>query len=133
MRWLKWAGIVAAVVLVAASFMPWVFIASRNITVTGVDSSGTNFGKPAYFHFIAVSCYLVFVFVSKLWSARGNLVVTALNMAWAVRNYFVISMCRGGDCPEKKMAIFVVVAASLVMLIAALFPDIKLSSKTPKA
>lgn len=130
MRWLKWAGIIAAIILVITSFMPWVFIASKGITVTGVDSTGTNFGKPAYFHFLAVFFFLLFVFVSKLWSARGNLIVTALNMAWAIRNYFVITLCRGGDCPEKRVAIILVVAASLLMLVSALFPPIKISGKT---
>ena len=129
MRVIKWAGLLSAMLLIGISFLPWVVILSRDITVTGVYAEGTNFGKPAYFHFLAVILFIVFTLSGKLWSARGNLIVTALNMAWAIRNFLVLTMCRGGDCPEKKPAIFLVLATSIVMLIAALFPDIKLNKK----
>lgn len=106
--------------------MPWVIIVSKNITVTGVDATGTNFGKPGYFHFFFGFFFLIFHLVPTLWAKRWNLVVVALNIAWAVRNYFIISMCREGDCPEKQMGLWLVMAASVLMLLAALFPDITL-------
>ena len=129
MRWIKWSGVLAAIVLVIACCMVWVVIPSKNITVSGIDTTGTNFGKPGYFHFIAVFFFLLFTFTPKIWAKRSNLLVVAINLAWAIRNYFVITLCRGGDCPEKKMAIYLALGASVVMLVSALFPDIKLKSK----
>jgi hypothetical protein len=129
MRWMKWIGILAAVSLVIACFMPWVIIPSKNIMVSGIDAAGTNFGKPGYFHFIMVLFFLFFTLTSKVWAKRANLLVTAINMAWAIRNYFVITLCRGGECPEKKMAIYLIVAASILMLISALFPDFRTKNK----
>lgn len=126
MRYMKWIGLFALVLLVVSCFMPWVIIISKNITVTGVDATGTNFGKPGYFHFFFGFFFLIFHLVPTLWAKRWNLVVVALNIAWAVRNYFIISMCREGDCPEKQMGLWLVIGASVLMLLAALFPDIKL-------
>ena len=126
---MKWIGLLAAILLITACFFPWVFIESKNITVSGVDSAGTSFGKPACFHFIMVFFFILFNFRSRVWAKRGNLLVAALNLAWAVRNYIIISSCYMGDCPVKKTAIFILIPASVLMLVAALFPDIKLVEK----
>jgi len=55
----------AAILLVISCFTPWVFIASKNITVSGIDSAGTNFGKPGYFHLLMAFFFPVFSFHSK--------------------------------------------------------------------
>lgn len=129
MRLTKWIGFAAAIVLAAACFTPWIFIESKNIVVSGVQAEGTNFGKPGYFHFLMIAFFLVFNFTPKVWAKRSNLLVTALNLAWSVRNYFVISTCQMGDCPVKKMAMYLLIPLSLLMLVAALFPDMKINEK----
>jgi hypothetical protein len=124
---MKWIGILAAITLIIACFFPWVFIESKNITVTGIDSAGTNFGKPAYFHFFLAVIYLLFTLISKVWAKRWNLLIVALNIAWASRNYFIISGCSGGECPEKKAGLYMVLLSSIIMLVAALFPKMELN------
>lgn len=129
MRYMKWIGLAAVLLLVVSCFTPWVIIASQNIIVSGVDSTGTNFGKPGYTHFVLSFFFIIFHFIPKLWAKRSNLLVVALNIAWAVRNYFIISMCREGECPEKQIGLWLVIAASALMLLAALFPDIQLKQE----
>lgn len=129
MRYMKWIGLFAVVLLVGSCFLPWVAITSRNIVVSGVDSTGTNFGKPGYTHFVLGFFFIIFHFIPKLWAKRWNLIIVALNIAWAVRNYFIISMCREGECPEKEIGLWLVLFASTLMLIAALFPDIQLKDE----
>jgi hypothetical protein len=126
---MKWMGLLALILLVVSCFLPWVIITSQNITVTGVDSTGTNFGKPGYAHFLLGFFFIIFHFIPKLWAKRWNLLIVALNIAWAIRNYFIISMCREGECPEKKIGLWLVLASSVLMLLAAFFPDIKLEEK----
>ena len=126
MRWMKWVGAGAGVLLIIACFMTWIVVPGRNIIVSGVDATGTSFGKPGYFHMLFSFFFLLFSFIPRIWAKRTNLLVTALNLAWAMRNYFIISACRGGECPEKHVALYLVVVSSIVMLVAALFPDIKI-------
>lgn len=126
MRYMKWIGLLAVILLVVSCFTPWVIIQSKNIVVSGIDSAGTNFGKPGYVHFILSVFFIVFHFIQKLWAKRWNILIVALNIAWAARNFFIISMCREGDCPEKQIGLWLVLLASALMLLAALFPDIKL-------
>lgn len=127
MRWIKWTGVMAAAVLVYACFQPWVIITWKNITVTGVDTAGTNFGKPAYVHFFLSFLFLVFSFLRSVLAKRLNLAVTAINLAWAIRNFFIVGLCRAGECPEKQVSLYLVVVTSLLMMIASFFPDLRLS------
>lgn len=123
---MKWIGLAAAALLVAGCFMPWVVIESRNITVSGMDATGTNYGRPGYFHLFFTGLFLCFHLIPTLWAKRFNLPVVALNVAWAIRNYLVIATCQAGECPIRKPGMYAVLAGSLVMLLAALFPDIDL-------
>ncbi len=124
-RILKWLGLAAALVLVFSCFLPWVYIESREITVTGIDSTGTNFGKPGYLHFVMAGIFILFVLIPRIWAKRANLLVTALNIGWALRNFFIITACEGGECPVKKAGLFLALGCSILMLLAALFPDMK--------
>jgi hypothetical protein len=127
---MKWIGLLAAVALITACFLPWVFIESKNITVTGIQSSGTSFGKPGYFHFVLAAFYLFFHFTLRIWAKRLNLLVSVLNVGWAIRNYFLISACAGGECPEKEIGLYVVLGSSILMLLAALLPHMDLPEKS---
>jgi len=126
---MRWIGLLAAIGLITACFFPWVFIESKNITVTGVESTGTSFGKPGYFHFFMAGFFIVCSLIPRVWAKRLNLLVVALNIAWAGRNYFLISACAAGECPEKKMALYAVVICSFAMLVSALFPTMKLAKE----
>jgi hypothetical protein len=129
MRYMKWFGLAAAVLLTISCFTPWVIIESRHITVSGVDASGTNYGKPGYFHFVLVFMFLVCTVVPKVGFKRLNLFVTALNLGWAIRNFFVLSTCSGGECPARQMGLWLALMASVIMLVSALFPDMKIPAK----
>jgi len=129
MRFMKWIGLMAAILLVISCFTPWVIIASKNIIVSGIDSAGTNFGKPGYFHLLMAFFFLCFHFTPKIWAKRINLLIVALNLAWAIRNFFVIPACIGGECPEKESGIYFILLASVIMLLAALIPDMKIKEK----
>jgi hypothetical protein len=125
-KYLKWIGVLAAVLLVVSCFTPWVFIESQKITVSGVDTTGTSFGKPGYLHFIMAFFFLLFSFIPMLWAKRANLAVVGINMAWAIRNFLLIAVCRGGECPSRKTGLWLMMLASVLMLAAALFPDVNL-------
>ncbi len=129
MRYMKWIGLMAAALLVISCFTPWVFIESKNITVSGVDATGTNFGKPGYFHLLLAAFFLICTFVPRVWAKRLNLLITALNLGWAIRNIFILAACSGGECPIRKLGIWMMLLASVLMLVSALFPDMKVVGK----
>ena len=126
---MKWMGVAAAITLVVSCFLDWVIIESKNIVVSGIDTTGTNYGKPAYLHFVFTAFFLAFTFIQKIWTKRFNLLVVAINLAWAVRNYFLVTTCAAGECPISQIGLWLMLVSSIIMLIASLFPDINLSSQ----
>ncbi|MET0635029.1 MAG: hypothetical protein ABWZ25_03310 [Chitinophagaceae bacterium] len=128
MRFIKWTSVLAALLLIIACFMDWVLVKSRGIVISGVDASGTSFGKPGYMHLLLTAFFLVFTFIPRLWAKRWNLAVVALNLGWALRNYFLITLCRGGECPVKLTGMYLVLICSVLMLAGAMFSDIRIEN-----
>ena len=129
MRYTKWIGLAAAILLLVSCFMPWIVIESRGITVSGVAGEGTNFGKPGYFHFLLTAFFLICTFTPRIWAKRVNLLIGALNLAWAVKNFFMLTRCYGGECPQRQAGMWLMMAASIIMLVTVLFPDMKVPKK----
>lgn len=122
MRYTTGIGIAAALLLALACTMPWVLIPSKQLIISGIEASGTRYGKPGYLHLLLGSFFLVFTLIPALWAKRANLLVVAFNMAWTIRNFLILSLCRGGECPERLTGLYLLVLASILMLIVALFP-----------
>ena len=130
MKYSKWIGLLAVLLLIVASFQPWVYIAAQQITITGMNTTGTNFGKPALVNIIISSLAAICFLVPPLMAKRANVFICTLNIAWGVRNYIILSICRAGECPDKKTSLYLVMFASVVMLIASLFPDVRIGPET---
>lgn len=125
MQIFKWLGVAAAIALIVACYLPWVVIESKDLVISGVETTGTNFGKPGYFHMFFAGMYLLFVLINRVWSKRVNIFFSAFNTAWAVRNFAIISACSGGECPEKQAGLYVILISSLVMLAGVLLSGAK--------
>lgn len=122
----QWIALVAGFTLVIACFMPWIIIKNPELTLSGVDTEGTRFGKPGYIHFFLTAIIIIFTFVPKLWAKRTNIFLAALNLAWAIKNFIVLGGCEAGECPVKQTGLYLVLFASLVLLITAMLPNMKI-------
>ena len=111
---MKGLALLAVAAVIAACFFPWVRIESKDIFFGGFYSSNNNFGKPGLFHVILCSILFIFISIGRIWSIRAAFFISAINIAWALRNFVLISGCRGGECPEKQWALYTVMIASLL-------------------
>lgn len=107
-------------VLLVSCFLPWVSIESRGITITGVETTGTLYGKPAYFHFFWVGLYLCVLLFNNVWARRVAMVFAAFNLAWAARNFLLLPACQMGECPVRRIGLYLLLAASLALVFAGL-------------
>ncbi|MEO7767939.1 MAG: hypothetical protein ABIS01_10950, partial [Ferruginibacter sp.] len=73
----------------------------------------------------------IFMLLPKVWAKRANLFVCALGLGYAIKTYILYVSCYNAYCPEKKTGIFLMLAASIVMLIASAFPQLELKSANP--
>jgi hypothetical protein len=124
MRYSQVAGIITAIALIGICYLPWVYIASIHTTITGLQSASTSFGKPGLLNIVFSTICILFFATSKIWAKRTNVFFATINFAWTVRNYFVLTTCMSGECPQKKAGLYLLLVASLIILIMTFLPRI---------
>ena len=130
---LKWVGLAACVVLVIACFLPWTYHADIDKTFTGLFSEKNAYGKPGKFLIIYAVLSSIFILLQKVWAKRVHLFLAALMLGYAIKTYILFTSCYNAYCPDIKYGMFLMMGCCIVILAAAVFPDLKLTapSKPP--
>ena len=129
---LHWLGLTACIILIFSCFMPWAYFADPHIvgeankTFTGFYSYQNNYGKPGKLLVTTGVIVLLLMLLPKIWAKRTNLFLCALVVGYAIKTYILFVSCYNAYCPEKRIGIFLMLIASIVMLIAATFPKLSL-------
>lgn len=118
-----------AIIIICSCFFPWMTIESKGITITGVNTTGTTYGKPAYFHFFWVGLFLLFFLVNRVWSRRAAVVFAAFNAAWAFRNFLVLPICVMGECPVRCAGLYVLFISSVLLFFTGLMAPVRETQK----
>ena len=126
---LYWLGIAACILLIVSCFLPWVYYADLQQSFTGFYSYQNEYGKPGKFLVPIAAIVLVFMLLPRIWAKRANLFLCALAVAYAVKSFVLFNSCYKNYCPEKLSGIYLMVITSVLMLIAAVFPDMKMNKK----
>lgn len=129
MKYSQLFGIIAVLALAAICYLPWSYIQEKNILVTGMSAPGTMFGKPGLMHFVLGVPLIMFFIIPKIWAKRINVFISAINLAWSVRNYILLSTCFMGECPKIKLGLILSMALSTFILVMTFFPKIKIPVK----
>ena len=125
MKFTQWTGLLSAVILGAACFLPWTFHPDLNKYFTGFFSEQNKYGRPGTFIIgVAAIAFLLFA-INKRWAQRANWVLCSILMAYTIRTYLVFSACYRGICPVKQPALFIVTIAPIIMLVMAIVPQVR--------
>ena len=114
--------------------MPWTYYADATITeeaqrtFTGFYSYRNNYGRPGKMLVTIGVIVFILMILPKIWAKRANLFVCALGVGYAVKTYILFVSCYNAYCPEKKAGIFLMLIASVVMLVSSAFPNLTLKS-----
>jgi hypothetical protein len=120
-----WAGITACMVLIISCFIPWTYHADVNKAFTGFFSEQNQYGKPGKFLITFGVISMLLIIIPQLWAKRVNLFLTAFTVAYAIKTYILYTSCYNAYCPDKKMGIFIMLFSTLVILLAAVLPNMK--------
>ena len=124
MKYSQTAGIFGVLLIVFLCYMPWSYVAEDNLVFTGMNA-GDNYGKPAILHFVFGAVLILFFLIPKIWAKRTNIFIAAINLAWGIKNFILMGACFMGVCPERKVAIWLVVIVSAFIQLTTFFPNIK--------
>lgn len=128
-------GLLACILLVVSCFLPWTYYADVNIateaqrTFTGFSTYENQYGKPGKLLTLIAVIVFVFMLLPKIWAKRANLFITALGVGYAIKTYVLFTSCYNAYCPEKKAGIFIMLISTILLLVAAAFPDLKLAQE----
>lgn len=117
-----WFSLAALALLAAACFMPWTYHGDIDKTFTGFFTEKNIYGKPAKSLLFLGGLTTLLAFIPKIWAKRMALLVAGLNIAYAVKNFLIFGSCYQGYCPEKKIGLFLMLLATVGLMVAALFP-----------
>jgi hypothetical protein len=118
MQSMRWLSLLTAATIITACFFTWVSVEEKHFYIGGFFSStGNRFGEPGLFHVILCTIYILLVLINKVWSLRTAFFISAFNIAWAVRNFMLISACSGGTCPEKHTGLYAILIGSILLII----------------
>ena len=123
------AGICAVVAMAVICFIPWAYLPERNLTVSGMETGNTMFGKPGLMHLILGAAMVVFFLLKKIWAKRANVFVAAANIAWSFRNYTLFTTCFMGECPHIKAGIYMLIIACFLIQIMTFLPKIDVDER----
>jgi hypothetical protein len=129
MRYSKWIGIGAALIMVAACFIPWTYYPDLGKTFNGFFSQENAYGKPGILlTSLAVICTIFFL-INRVWSKYWNIFFTAICFTYAIKSFLLFAGCYPKGCPEKLTGIWLMLASAALMFLSALLPEGKRKNK----
>jgi hypothetical protein len=132
MKYSKWIGLVAAVLVIVSCYMVWIDVPSVSLEIGGMHSSGKqNYGRPGLLNLIMAVMAILFFLLPYIFAKRANIFIGAFNIAWSMRNFILLSKCYGGDCPIRKTGLYLLMGASLVLMVMTFLPDLEIGQNPP--
>ncbi|TAH01109.1 MAG: hypothetical protein EAZ16_12305 [Sphingobacteriales bacterium] len=130
MKYSNWIGLAAAIIIIVCCYLSWLYVPTVHLTIGGMSATGKhNFGRPGLLPlFLSVVAAINFL-LPFIWAKRTNIFITGFIVAWAVRNYLLMSRCDNGDCPQLLPAFYIMLVASFLTLAMSFVPDIKVKQK----
>lgn len=128
MKYSQTIGVIACLALTGICFLPWVNLPHLNLVLNGVNgkvNDQLHFGTQLKPHgFLVVSMIVAFI-SKKIWIKRVNIFTAAINLALAIKNYLVFTMCREGICPQKQAGIYLLVAIAILIQVMTFLPKME--------
>ena len=128
MKYYKWIGWCASVLLIASCFIPWTYYADLDKNFTGFFSEQNIYGKPAILFIFFAFASALLIYLDKVWAKRTHIFVAALNIGYLIKTYILFTSCYNAYCPEKKFGLYLLVLSSVVLMIVSIFPDMKVTN-----
>jgi magnesium-transporting ATPase (P-type) len=124
---LHWIGLAACILLTISCFMNWAYYPDLQQHFTGFYSEQNHYGKPAVFLITLAVIIFIFMLLPKIWAKRANLFLSALEISYAAKTYILFTSCYNTYCPQKEAGIYIMLFSTILIMLAAVFPTMKIN------
>ncbi len=122
MKYTQWIGIVAAIIMVAACFMPWTYYPDIDQTFNGFYSYQNVYGRPGKAITVLAIICIIFFLIPRIWAKRWNIFFGVITLTYVLKTFILFSGCYRGICPTKLYGVWVTLVAAIVVLLGVLLP-----------
>ena len=129
MKYSQWIGIVAALLLIGACYLPWAYFPDLHKAFTGFFSENNAYGRPGKIFIFFSGIAIILFLIPRIWAKRTNIFIGAIILAFAIKSYILYTACYRGICPEKRAGIFLVLLGAVLIVAAAVSPNVQLKEK----
>ena len=119
----KWIAVLTGLTIMIACFLPWTYHADIGKTFTGFFSEQNMYGRPGIFFIYFSATILLLLFVNKIWAKRVNIFLAAIMVSYAIKTFILYSSCYNAYCPERKPGLYLMLIASIIMLVVTVLPE----------
>ncbi len=99
---------------------PLMEIPELAIQVTGFNPGKTSLGKIGILQMIVVIIQGIFFAMYRNWALRANIFTGLISISWALRNYYLLSTCRAGTCPQLSFYFYIYFICVLILFFTCL-------------
>ncbi len=122
-KYSKWIAVLGSALLILSCFLPWAYYPDLDKVFTGFFSEKNTYGRPGKWLTVMAILSLLCHFLPQVFYKRLNLLLMALNLAYAIKSYIIYAACYHGYCPEKRIGIYLMLLSSILLMIAAVLPS----------
>jgi hypothetical protein len=122
-KYSKWIAVLGSALLILSCFLPWAYYPDLDKVFTGFFSEKNIYGRPGKWLTVMAILSLLCHFLPQVFYKRLNLLLMALNLAYAVKSYIIYAACYHGYCPEKRTGIYLMLLSSILLMIATVLPS----------
>jgi hypothetical protein len=132
MKYSQLIGTAASLLVIGICFLPWIEVYSLHLMLSGwygkVDNE-LNFGQQGISHTLFCLIMIILFQVPRIWAKRTNIFIAALHLGWALKNYLIFSMCRLGECPIVKPALYLLLFLALFIQVMTFLPQLEINEE----
>ena len=129
MKYSQLIGILSAAALIGSCFLPWTELPLQQIVYNGLYAKANDYlttGHQWMPHSFLALVAIVFFAVKNKTAKQANILVAFINLAWAIKNFILFSLCRPGqqiECPQLRIGLVLVVLLSVIIQVMSFLPQ----------
>lgn len=132
MKWRRWVGIGACLVLMISCIMNWAFYPDIKKYFTGFYSEHNYYGRPGILLCFFGGTGVLFYLLKRTWSDRLNMIFSAIAVAYAITSFLRFTSGYDGFVPVKQPGIFLMLFSAIIHLLVSIMVSSMVKVVTPR-